>query len=223
MKLKIIAVLISINFVLTPLFCYANSDDFDCGINKTTDMSFNDTILFEDDSGQPGNLTTFDFVPLFNRSIVVPARKNVSALIRSFCNVCSGGYDLTGAILETYCEDNSNYSLAIKTENEFLAANSVNGSVVVTGIPNGEFSAHINNNGDEDLSCDTYLLGVGADTTPEEGYNINLTCYDKLPDGEKTNMWAWLGPVIGVGAALVGFGGYAGVQKAQGNNVLPEV
>ena len=83
---------------------------------------------------------------------------------------------------------------------------------------------HINNNEAVDLSCETYLLGIGSDTTPEEGYNINLTCYDKLPDGKKTNMWTWLGPVVGVvGAAGLGFGGYVGVQKARGNDIIPEV
>ena len=37
-------------------------------------------------------------------------------------------------------------------------------------------------------------------------------------------MWAWLGPVVGVvGAAGLGFGGYVGVQKARGNDIIPEV
>lgn len=50
-----------------------------------------------------------------------------------------------------------------------------------TGIPEREFSAHISNKDDVELSCETYLMGIGFDTTPEEGFNINLTCYDKLP------------------------------------------
>lgn len=217
---KVFISLLIFSLTCNPISCFA-TDDFDYGIDKTTDVSFSDTILIEDDSGQPGNLTTFDFVPLLKKSIIVPAKKNVSALVRSFCNMCSGGYDLTKAILETYCGGDSSYSFTIKTENEFLATDSVNGSTLILGIPEGEFSAHINNNDDKELSCNTYLMGVGSDTTPEEGYDINLTCYDKLPDGKKTNMWAWLGPVIGVGAVLVGFGGYAGVQKARGKDILP--
>ncbi len=223
MKKSLIASLLLFSVTCSSNICFA-SDDFDYGISKEDNVNFNSNVRYEDSSGALLNVTTYDFVPLFNRSMIVPARKNVSALIRSFCNLCSGGYDLAGAALETYCGDNSKYSLAIKAENDFLAADSVNGSVVVTGIPNGEFSVHINNNEAVDLSCETYLLGIGSDTTPEEGYNINLTCYDKLPDGKKTNMWAWLGPVVGVvGAAGLGFGGYVGVQKARGNDIIPEV
>ncbi len=192
-------------------------DDFDYGVNKTTDISFNETILIEDEGEQSAQRTTFDFVPLFNRSIIVPIKENVSALIRSFCNMCSGGYDLTTTILETYCENNGSYSITVTAANDSLTADSVNGSAVI-GIPEGEFSAYINNNDDTELSCSTYLMGVGSDTTPEEGYNINLTCYDKLPDGKKTNFWYWLGPVIGVvgAAGLVGagFGTYKGLEKA---------
>lgn len=205
------------SIICNPVYCVA-SDDFDYGINKTSDANFNDTSLVEDDSGQAGKLTTYDFVPLFNRSVIVPVKENVSALIRSFCNMCSGGYDLTKAILETYCGDNSNYSFTIKTENEFLSTDSVNGSTLILGVPEGEFSAYISNNCNMDLSCNTYLMGVGSDTTPEEGFNISLTCYDKLPDGKKTNMWYWLGPVIGVvGAAAIGgssFGGYRALHGA---------
>lgn len=192
-------------------------DDFDYGINKITDISFNETILIEDKEGQSARHTTFDFVPLFNRSIIVPIKENVSALIRSFCDMCSGGYDLTTTILETYCENNGSYSVTVTAANDSLTADSVNGSTVI-GIPEGEFSAYISNNDNTALSCSTYLMGVGSDTTPEEGYNINLTCYDKLPDGKKTNMWYWLGPVIGVvgAAGLVGggFGGYKALHGA---------
>lgn len=216
---KIIVTLLLISFVSKS--CFA-TNNFDYGIDKTTDINFNNTIITEGNSEQPSNFITFDFVPLFNRTVVVPTKKQVSALVRSFCNMCSNGYDLTKLILKTTCGDNSNYSFTIEAGDESLTTDSVNGSVVA-GIPDGEFSAQINNNEDVDLSCETYLLGVGLDITPEEGYNINLTCYDKLPDGEKTNIWPWLGPVIGVvGAALVGFGGYAGVQKARGNDILPE-
>ena len=222
MKLKIvITLLLLISLIFNPFFCYANSDDFDYGVSKTIDADFNDTILIEDKSSseQPSKLqTTLDFVSLFNRSIIIPAKKNISALVRSFCNMCSGGYDLTTAVLETYCGDNSSYSFTIKTENEFLSTDSVNGSTLILGIPEGEFSAYISNNDDSELSCNTYLMGVGSDTTPEEGYNINLTCYDKLPDGKKTNMWYWLGPVVGVlGAAAIGgssFGGYKALHGA---------
>ena len=67
-------------------------------------------------------------------------------------------------------------------------------------------------------------MGIGSDTTPEEGFNINLTCYDKQPDGKKTNMWYWLGPVIGViGAAAIGGGSYTGVKFAKGEEVIPSV
>lgn len=227
MKWKIIITLLLISLIFDPLCCYANSDDFDYGVNKTIDADFNDTLLIEEEgsSGQTVELqTTLDFVPLFNRSVIVPAKKNISALIRSFCNMCSGGYDLTKAILETYCGDNSNYSFTIKTENEFLMTPSVNGSTLILGVPEGEFSAYINNNDNEDLYCDTYLMGIGSDTTPEEGFNINLTCYDKQPDGKKTNMWYWLGPVIGVvGAAAIGGGSYTGIKFAKGEEVIPSV
>ncbi len=198
-------------------------DDFDYGIDKTTAVSFSDTILIEDERGQSAQHTTFDFVPLFNRSIIVPIKENVSALIRSFCNMRSGGYDLTKNILETYCEDNGNYSVTVTAANDFLTTDSVNGSTLI-GVPEGEFSAYISNNGDTELSCITYLMGVGSDTTPEEGYDINLTCYDKQPDGKKTNMWYWLGPVIGViGAAAIGGGSYTGVKFAKGEEVIPSV
>ncbi len=79
MKLKIvITLLLLISLIFNPLFCYANSDDFDYGINKTIDADFNDTILIEDksSSGQSSKLqTTLDFVSLFNRSIIIPAKK----------------------------------------------------------------------------------------------------------------------------------------------------
>ena len=217
---KTILTLLLISFVSKS--CFA-TNDFDYGINKTTDVNFNDTITIEDDSAQPGNFTTFDFVPLFNKSIVVPVKKNLSALIRSFCKMCSGGYDSSTTILETNCGDNSNYSLTVTALNDSLTVDSTNGGAIL-GIPEGEFSAHINNKDDTELSCNTYLMGIGLDTTPEEGYNINLTCYDKQEDGQKTNMWYWLGPVIGVvGAALIGGGSYAGVKIANGDSILPEV
>ena len=196
MKLKITAVLVLINYIFNPLFCYANSDDFDYGINKTTDVNFNNTIIIEDDSGQPGNLTTYDYVPFLNNSIIVPVKKNLSALMRTFCNMYSGGYDFARTILETYCGNNSNYSLTVTAVNDSLTVDSINGSTIVS-IPEGEFSAYINNNDNTDLSCNTYLMGIGSDTTPEEGFNINLTCYDKLPDGQRTNVLFIIGFIMG--------------------------
>ena len=37
-------------------------------------------------------------------------------------------------------------------------------------------------------------------------------------------MWSWLGPVVvGVWAALLGFGGYAAVRKANVDDIIPSV
>ena len=206
-------------------FCYA-SDDFDYGINKTTDISFNNVITIYDNTTGTETTTsaTIDFVPLFNKSLIVPIKENVSALIRNFCKMCSNTYDMAAVYLDSYCGANSNYTLTVSGDNYSLSVTPENGTVGIMNIPEGEFSAYIENNDDIDLNCSTSLLGYGLDTTPEEGYDINLTCYDKQEDGQKTNMWYWLGPVIGVvGAALIGGGSYAGVKIANGDSILPEV
>ena len=221
---KILIILLTFTLTYNSNFCHA-SDDFDYGINKTTDINFNNVItVYDNTTGtETTTSTTIDFVPLFNRSIVVPIKKNVSALIRTFCQMCSKTYDSAAVYLGSYCGDNSNYTLTVSGNNYSLSVTPENGTVGIMDIPEGEFSAYIENNDDTELNCSTSLLGYGLDTTPEEGYHINLTCYDKLPDGKKTNMWTWLGPVVGVGAALVGFGGYAGIQKARGEDIIPEV
>lgn len=188
-------------------------DDFNYGINETTDISFNNKSTRYDNT-----TTTIDFVPLFNRSIIVPIKKNISALIRNFCKMCSNTYDMAAVYLASNCGENSNYTMTVSGSNYSLSVLSADGRIGITNIPEGEFSAYIENNDDTDLNCSTSLLGYGLDTTPEEGYDINLTCYDKLPDGKKTNMWTWLGPIVGVGGAAVvggiGFGGYKGLQEA---------
>lgn len=97
MKKTFITTLLIFSITCSSIVCIA-SDDFDYGINKTVDVNFNSTFRYEDE-GTLLNVTTYDFVPLLNKSIIVPARKNISALVRSFCNMCSGGYDLTKAIL----------------------------------------------------------------------------------------------------------------------------
>lgn len=131
--------------------------------------------------------------------------------------MCSSTYDTATIYLNSYCGDNSNYTLTLSGNNYSSSVLSQDGEVGIINIPEGEFSAYINNNDDKELSCSTVLLGVGLDTTPEEGYNINLTCYDKLEDGTKTNFWYWLGPVIGVvgAAGLVG-GGVGGHRILHG-------
>ena len=144
MKKSFITSLLIFSIACNSIVCFA-SDDFDYGINETVVESFNNTVRYEDSEGNLLNITTYDFVPLLNKSITVPAKKSVSALIRSFCNMCSGGYDLTKAILATFCDDNSNYSFTITAENESLTTDSKNGNVLISGIPEGEFSAYINN------------------------------------------------------------------------------
>ena len=198
--------------------CFA-SDDFNYGINETTDISFNNKSTRYDNT-----TTTIDFVPLFNRSIIVPIKKNISALIRNFCKMCSSTYDMAAVYLASNCGENSNYTMTVSGSNYSLSVLAADGRIGITNIPEGEFSAYIENNDDTDLTCNTNLLGYGLDTTPEEGYHINLTCYDKLPDGKKTNMWAWLGPVVGVvGAAAIGGGAY-GIHAANnggGDDIVP--
>ena len=205
-------------------FCFA-SDDFDYGIEKT-EVNFSDNFTINDNTTGivETKSTVADFVPLFKRSVIVPIKENVSALIRACCEMRSKSYDSTAVYLGSYCGNNSNYTITVSGNNYSLSVLSEDGEVGIGNIPEGEFSAYIENNDDTELNCSTSLLGYGLDTTTEEGYNINLTCYDKLPDGKKTNMWAWLGPVVGVvGAAGLGFGGYVGVQKARGNDIIPEV
>lgn len=203
------------------------SDDFDYGVNTEENVNHNYTIGVETEiinNETIKNLITYDYVPLLNKTILVPVEKNLSSLVRTFCKMSSGGYDKTTVMLDTYCENEGNYLLTVTTGNESLTTNSTNGSTLIIVMPDGEFSAYIKNNDNKDLLCNTYLKGIGEDTTPEEGFNINLTCYDKQEDGQKTNMWYWLGPVIGVvGAALIGGGSYAGVKIANGDSILPEV
>lgn len=177
MKLKLITIILAT--LISSTYCASSC----CAINEANDVSFNETFLIEGDSGQISNLTTFDLVPLLNKFIMVPAGKNVSAFEKTFCKVNSNGYDFTGTLLETYCEANGNYSLTLTSGDRSLTLDSVDGSLLVSDFPNGEFSAHISNKDDVELSCETYLMGIGSDTTPEEGFNINLSCYDKLPNG----------------------------------------
>ncbi len=211
---KFLIVLLTFILACNPFSCYA-SDDFDYGIDKKTDISSNTTFTVGDNATES---TTIDFVPLFKRSVIVPIKENVSALIRTFCKMCSSTYDATALYLDSYCGNNSNYTLTVSGDNYTLSVMPENGTVGIINIPEGEFSAYIENNDDTELNCSTSLLGYGLDTTPEEGYNINLTCYDKLSDGKKTNMWYWLAPVISVvgAAGLVGagFGTYKGLEKA---------
>ncbi len=206
MKKFFIISLLVLEFICNTLSCLA-LDDFDYGLDEA-DKSFTDTITVENTNETTSSLITFDFVPLLKKFINVPVKENLSALVRNFCNLVSLGYDSTYSYIETYCGNNSNYLLTISSKNETATFDSLDGRVEVIDIPEGEFSAYIKNNDDKELFCNTSLLGYGLDTTPEEGYNINLTCYDKLPDGQKTNMWYWLGPVIGVvgAAGLVGGG-----------------
>ena len=225
MKKFFITGLLIFSVICNSIICFA-SGDFDYGINKTTDISFNDVItIYDNTTGtETTTSTTIDFVPLFNKSLIVPIKQNVSALIRNFCKMCANTYDMAAVYLDSYCGANSNYTLTVLGSNYSLSVAPENGTIGIMNIPEGEFSAYIENNDDIDLNCSTSLLGYGLDTTPEEGYDINLTCYDKQEDGKKTNMWYWLGPVIGVvGAALIGGGSYAGVKIANGDSILPEV
>lgn len=173
MKKFVIISLLIFSITCNSIACFA-SDDFDYGVNKTIDIFF----TYEDDEGNLLNTTAFDFVPLLYKTITVPAKKGISALVKSFCNITSSGYDSTMASLSTFCGEDSNYSLVINAGDESLTTNSINGSVLIVGIPEGEFSAHITNNDAKELSCNTFLLGTGLDTTPEEGFNISLKCYD---------------------------------------------
>ena len=176
--------LLAFVFSFNPFFCYA-SDDFDYGIDEATDVNFNETISVYDNTTaiETTTVTTLDFVPLFDRSVTIPAGKNISALIRDFCKMSSTTYDSAAVYLGSYCGDNSNYTLTVSGNNYSFSATPENGTAGIMDIPEGEFSAYIENNGDTDLTCSTHLLGYGLDTTPEEGYNISLTCYDKLPSG----------------------------------------
>lgn len=193
MKKFVIISLLIFSITCNSIACFA-SDDFDYGVNKTADAFSDFIVTYEDDDGNLLNTTTFDFVPLLNKTITVPAKKGISALVKSFCDITSSGYDFTMAFLSTFCGEDSNYSFVINAGDESLTTNSINGSVLIGGIPEGEFSAHITNNNAKELSCNTFLLGTGLDTTPEKGFDMNLTCYDS----SKTSMGSWLKPSIGV-------------------------
>ncbi len=194
---KILIILLMFILSTNFLTCYASSeDDFDYGIGTTDDFSFNETatIITTDSESKTSEriFTTVDFVPVFNRTIIVPIKKSVSALIKTFCNFWSGGYDSSALYLNTNCEVGSNYNLTLIKGDDSLSATSELGEVNIFNITQGEFSAYISNNDDHDLSCNTFLFGYGSDTTPEEGFNISLKCYDKDENSGKTNMWWWL-------------------------------
>lgn len=184
MKKILILNLLMFSFFCNTCPCFA-SDNFDYGINKTTDVSFDDNFTINDDTAETNKktFTTIDFVPLFNRAVEVPAKKNASILFRHFCEMCSKTYDTAAVYLNSYCGDRSDYTLTLSGNDYSLSVASTGGEVSIANIPEGEFSAYIYNDGDKGLSCTTTLLGYGLDTTPEEGYNISLTCYDKLPSG----------------------------------------
>lgn len=74
MKKILISNLIIFSFLCNALVCFA-SDDFDYGVNKTTDVSFNDVFTINDYANKTTISTTIDFVPLFNRSLIVPIKK----------------------------------------------------------------------------------------------------------------------------------------------------
>lgn len=180
------------------LMCYASSkDDFDYGVGMADNCGFNETATISITNSKARSseilFTTIDYVPVFNRTILVPAKKNVSALIKAFCNFWSGEYDSSALYLNTICEKDSDYNLTLVEGNNSLSAKSELGEVNIFNIPPGEISAYISNNNDHELSCNTFLFGYGLDTTPEEGFNISLKCYDKNENNGKTNMWWWLG------------------------------
>ena len=76
-------------------FCFA-SDDFDYGIEKT-EVNFSDNFTINDNTTGivETKSTVADFVPLFKRSVIVPIKENVSALIRACCEMRSKSYDST--------------------------------------------------------------------------------------------------------------------------------
>lgn len=193
--------IILLMFILSTNFltCYASSEgDFDYGVDPADKSGFNETatiITHDNEKGTNKTIsTTIDFVPLFNRTIIVPIKGEISGLIRTICKFWTGGYDSSALYLNTNCENNSNYNLTLVTDNDSLSATSEMGNVNILNIPQGEFSAYIDNNDDHELSCNMFLFGYGLDTTPEEGFNISLKCYDS----SETSMSSWLKPSIGV-------------------------
>lgn len=199
---KIFITLLAFIFSANIFTCHASSD-FDYGVDKST--SFNDAATFVTDEKETIH-TTIDYVPLFNRTLSVPVGQNTSALIRTFCDFeSSSTYDASAVLLNLYCGDKSNFTLTVSGDGYSVSGVSEDGEVAVYNIPQGEFSAYVKNDDSSDLSCETFLIGYGLDGSPEEGYNLDLECYDKDSSGGKTNIWHWLGPVIGVtGAGATG-------------------
>lgn len=159
---KIFILLLAVTFFHSSFFCYA-SDSFDYGLNEATDVNYIDNFTMTDNTTGISNTisTTVDFVPLFNRSVIIPIRKNISALERGFCKMNSKTYDTAGVYLGSYCGEKSNYTLTLSGKNYSLSVLSEDGEVGIGSIPEGEFSVHIHNNEDRDLSCNTYLMGKG--------------------------------------------------------------
>ncbi len=182
------------------LFTCSASNVFDYGVDKTA--SFNDAATFVTDEKETIH-TTIDYVPLFNRTLSVPVGQNTSALIRTFCDFESSTYDASAVLLNLYCGDKSNFTLTVSGDGYSVSGVSEDGEVAVYNIPQGEFSAYVKNDDVSDLSCETFLIGYGLDGSPEEGYNLDLECYDKDSSGGKTNIWHWLGPTIGGGLAAM--------------------
>ena len=216
---KFLIILLTIVLSCNFLVCFG-SDDFDYGIDKSIDKSVSDVISIHDNTTGIVKTTsqTIDFVPVFNRTVAVPNGQNASALIRSFCDLKSDGYNSSALLLDSYCGNTSNYTLTVSGDKYSLSVMSDEGEVAIVNIPPGEFSAHIkSNNDDDELNCSTRMLAYGLASIPEEGFNINLTCYDKDETGKKTNMWYWLGPVIAViGAGAIGGGVGGGIAHKRG-------
>lgn len=181
---------------------------FVLSINCSICHASNEDVLFEDSSFVEGDSfvdpvtfitigdkeinTTMDYQLLFEDDLEVPVKQSISALPynKPKCTLTTGeDYDAAAVFLNAHClEENARFTLTVfgrdSSGREYsVSAVSDDGEAAVMNIPMGNFSANIQNEGDEVLHCETVLVGYGADTTPEEGVHLKLSCYDKLPSG----------------------------------------
>lgn len=184
MRKIFISILLMLSVICNPIFCFADSSsDFNIDENFTENVVVDNTTI------------TLDFVPLLKvAGIKVPVDKKVSALGKSSCTLLSNAYEAVIASIDVDCGKGSDFSLKIKTKDTKGKSYAKDGKVTLTGIPEGEFTATIRNLGESDISCDTTLLGIGADATPEPGFDIGLSCAIDSASNIRFN----------VGAALIG-------------------
>jgi len=181
MKRKLMSIILT--FLLAqPVFCFADSFASDAGFEDEMPLS-----IFNEDGTK--STSTIDMKMLLTKDINLEKGKKVEVLnncVFKDTNEKKNKYDISSALVSVICDQVGTFKAYISSTGDDVDTIKSNNGEISFFVPNDEtFSLSLKSKL-ESMSCNIGVLGLGINSTAEEGFPMTWTCENSNPSSETT-------------------------------------